>query len=309
MEQSNQQQEVDDQTSGFQPVYRIELLFHERPVISESSLQEAMTRYSGGVPLPAHMLEAFRKAFKERQPEGLGEELPLIYVHTRYTAKMKDADIPVQTLITGPVEVKEPERWEKSLQQAWHWPEARSTVSKVKYSVTLQDMFGAGLPYSERLELMQSALRALLDVLPCEAVYWYTSDKLVQPQAYLEALKQEDILYGAMNVRMYQVDRGAGENDIIMDTLGLSAVGIPDIQCHFNGLDPDKVAESVYGAAYYVFHNGDIIENGQSIGSAGGQQWRCEHQHALAKPQRFVLDLDPGAPHNAGRGPAGGSEQ
>lgn len=53
--------------------------------------------------------------------------------------------------------------------------------------------------------------------------------------------------------------------------------------------------------AYYLFRQGDVIEDGETIGFTEEMRWRCEHQYALAEPQRVVLDIDPGAPYYAGR--------
>jgi hypothetical protein len=111
----------------------------------------------------------------------------------------------------------------------------------------------------------------------------------------------EDPVYPAVNVRLFQV-QGRQEGEVLMDTIGLAALGLPDLQCHFVGLDPQQVANTLYGAAYYVYENGDVIEDGETIQGAGEGvvRWRCRHEDALMDPARVVLDIDPGPPFAAG---------
>ena len=86
-----------------------------------------------------------------------------------------------------------------------------------------------------------------------------------------------------------------------MDTLGLAALGLPDLQCHFRDLIPGEVAALLKNAGYYIFENGDVIENGHTLeGITAGSRWRCQHEESMLKPSRVVLDLDPGPTHAAG---------
>ena len=76
---------------------------------------------------------------------------------------------------------------------------------------------------------------------------------LLNLEAYRQSQEREEHLYAAMNVRMYQAGGTEQQRELLMDTVGLSALGVPDVQCHFTGLDPDTVAQTLLGAAYYIF--------------------------------------------------------
>jgi hypothetical protein len=70
------------------------------------------------------------------------------------------------------------------------------------------------------------------------------------------------------------------------------------------GLDPGLVAAHLLGAAEYLFHEGDVIEDGQVISprlASGSAPLRfvCRHEMSLAGPRRLVLDLDMGAKPSA----------
>jgi hypothetical protein len=62
------------------------------------------------------------------------------------------------------------------------------------------------------------------------------------------------------------------------------------------------VAAVLGNTAWYLFQVGDVIDNGYTLdGIEEGSAWKCQHEDALAPPERVVLDLNPGPPHAAGR--------
>ena len=137
----------------------------------------------------------------------------------------------------------------------------------------------------------------------CNAIVWQPTARVVDPAAWCAAFDAGDpaqrFFAGAVNVRLFNVQ--AQERESVMDTLGLGALGLPDLQCHFRGLDPQKMARVLYNTAWYVFANGDVIEDGNTVGGiSAGSRWKCQHEDSLVGPDRMVLDLDPGAPYAAG---------
>ncbi|MGG4127673.1 DUF4261 domain-containing protein [Paenibacillus illinoisensis] len=300
--------EANDIPSGFHPVYMVELLFREQPKIDRIRLQNALTRYTGQVRLAVKQVND-QRASQNKTDEAATEigksDTPehnldmLVFYHMDHPVSFEEGNIPAQTCMLPVNEIKDRSRFGGAVQQAWHWPEAGETVKTAQYSIRLHDMFSAAMSRKQRLELFQNTLQAVMEVLPCEGMYWYGSDKLVEPEAYIQSQKREEHLYGAMNVRMYQAGGTEEQRELVMDTVGLSALGVPDVQCHFTGLDPDTVAQTLLGAAYYIFDQGDVLQDGQTLGSSGGRRWRCEHQAALIAPGRYVIDLDPGDAHVA----------
>ena len=104
---------------------------------------------------------------------------------------------------------------------------------------------------------------------------------------------------GALNVRLFNI-QGAPD-DRVMDTLGLAALGLPDLQCHFRDLECNDVASLLRNLGLYLFEHGDIIEDGHTVsGIPATEKWRCQHEMALIGPERIVLDIDPGPAFAAG---------
>jgi hypothetical protein len=161
-----------------------------------------------------------------------------------------------------------------------------------------------GLEYRERLDLFQQSLLAVLSTVSCQAIYWKSAQRIINPKSFLESAKGDAFslfMSGAVNVRMYSVE-GVDDGNV-MDTLGLAPLGIPDLQCHFRGLDKDLVAKMLYNTAWYLFENGDIISDGSTVvGLDGRSRWRCQHGTALVAPERQVIDVAPGSDFSSIRG-------
>ncbi|MDP9698735.1 hypothetical protein J2T16_001632 [Paenibacillus intestini] len=278
--------ESDEMSSGFHPVYMVEFLFNEKPDVNRHVLQEALIHRTG----------QGRLDVKQEEKEQGTQEM-MVFYHMEHKVSFQEGSIPAQTCLLPVHEIVDRTRFAGALQQAWHWPEAGQAIASARYSIRIHDMFTAAMPRKQRLDLFQKTVLAVQDTLDCDALYWYGSDKLVEPDAYIQSQEREEHLYAAMNVRMYQAGGTEQQRELVMDTVGLSALGVPDVQCHFTGLDPDTVAQTLLGAAYYIFDQGDVLQDGQTLGSSGGQRWRCEHQFALIAPGRYVVDLNPGEEH------------
>lgn len=291
---------------GFAPVWMVELLYRHKPILNQERLYAKMQKYTGEARLDEHAPKGARDRDPVVSEAHSGERTrqdfePLLFYHSNYMVQYRDGVVPAQTCILPSERPPEAALYEAALQQSWHWPDARQVVGGCRYSLLLTDFCAEGLNYKERLKLFQSALCALLETAPCEAIYWKTSGKLVQPEEYLRAISEGEWLHGAMNVRLYKAEGdGTGQPEMLVDTCGLAAMGVPDLQCHFTGLDPNEVATILVDLAYYLYERGDIIRDGETIGSAESQRWRCEHQHSLNEPRRRVIDLNPGEPYSAG---------
>jgi hypothetical protein len=194
--------------------------------------------------------------------------------------------------------LSKPEPIEKDLlasvvQQSWLWPECESIASKHSSVLFVTDLFASLLDRKARLALFKNIIRAILEVVPSLAVNWIPSQQLISPDMFLEKDNIEiDLLFPAVNVRMFKVSAG-GTTELVMDTLGLEIFGLPDFQCRYRGLEPREVAAALYDAAYYVFDQGDVIKDGETIhGPEADQRWVCREAPALAAPERRVFGVD-----------------
>ena len=285
---------------GFARVYAVELKYRDEPKLDRALLYQKMEQYTGkvGQPDQDETNSAKLAVWEANEP---AQDQMLHFFHLNYMVHYAEGELPAQTSLMK-LDHRPAEAYQAAIQQSWHWREAGQTLEECSYSLFLSDLMASGLEPQERLQLINGALRAVLETAPCDAIYFRESDKLVEPQSFLSALNDGEILYGAMNIRFYRVEgTGSDRQEALMDTRGLAALGIPDVQCHFYDLDPSEVAGHLGNIGYYLFHKGDIIADGETIGFTEDMRWRCEHQYALAAPHRVVIDLDPGESYYAGR--------
>jgi hypothetical protein len=286
-----QYRHADPMPTNFANTYGVELLCDRAPVIAKAALlQHLQKRCPGAEPL-------------DRDPESSS----LSFVHPQHPIQLSDARLAAQTLVAVADKPLTAETLAAALEQTWDFESAREAIAGCTSSVLVTDFMSRSLEYRERLDLFQRSLRAVIDTVPCSAIHWRPSGRIVDPRAWSESFDRSDpaqlLMAGAVNVRLFNIrgpeDKASGE--MVMDTLGLGALGLADLQCHFKDLDPGAVARVLYNLAGYVFLEGDVIADGHTVQGVGdGSKWRCLHEDALVGPERVVLDLNPGEPYAAG---------
>ena len=274
--------------SGFAHAYGVELLYTEAPRINKGDLLAALREYCGNV-----------------EPLDRGEDSDLLaFVHIDHMVQYTDRAAPAQAVLFPSSDGNLPglQEFEPALQQTWDWPGARAALEQCRAMLLVTDMLASGLDYKTRLHLFHGVVTAAVELTGPSAIHWRPSQRIVDPREYLRVRHAEspDPIYPAINVRFFNVqDRAPGEG--LMDTVGLAALGLADVQCHFVGLEPNDVANVVGNTAHYLFDSGDVIEDGHTVSGIRPQdKWRCQHEDALAPPERVVLDLNPGDPYAAG---------
>lgn len=275
----------------FARTYGVELLCRTKPALDKAAVIDGVRRY-----LPD------AKLLDPNPATPLG---PI--VHPRHHVKLGTSVIPAQTLVAGADKPLDLAAFEPALAQTWGFAGAREAIASSASAVLVTDVMSSSLEHRARLALFQDCLRGVLEVVPCAAIHWQPSGRIVEPAAWVKEYDAGDpaqrFFAGAVNVRLFNIQSsaGAGSTELVMDTLGLAALGLVDLQCHFQGLDPGSVARVLYNTAWYVFCEGDVIADGHTLeGVRRGSKWRCQHEKSLVGPERVVLDLNPGPEHATG---------
>jgi Domain of unknown function (DUF4261) len=272
---------------GFAQTYGVELLYETLPKVSRTEIARCVKKRCPGAELAG---------------DGKKDQA-LLFFHSDHLVNLTDANLPAQTavlLTDQPFKLTEP--LTESLQQSWSFSGAADVVGRCRSTILVTDLMSSPLEYRERLELFQDALAGILEALPALAIHWQPTGQFVNPLRFLEAYQEggsSRLFAGSLNVRFYNISNSPG--DMLMDTLGLAALGRPDLQCHYRDLAPAEVAAMLANAGYYIFGNGDAIKDGHTVeGISAGSKWRCQHEDSMLKPSRVVLDLDPGPPYATG---------
>ena len=182
--------------------------------------------------------------------------------------------------------------------QMWDCPESDEIIARCHYDVVTVDMLSAYMDYKDRADMLMDFTEALMELYPtCEAVYFDRSGKMFTRQAILEhSIPRKDrFIYFAVNVRFFNIE---GSGDMLIDSLGMSELDLPDVQYHFHDLDPDSVVNHAYTVLSYIYENNCPIESGETIdGLKDGRisrdvQWVCQFEEALVQPARTVMDIN-----------------
>lgn len=226
----------------------------------------------------------------------------------RYLVEYKDGEkVPAQVMMMDyqPFDQERIDAFQRS--QFWDCPQAEQLLDECGYELVLADFLASGLPYMERCDMLAGWLDLVLRFLPeCEAVWFPASGKLLTREQLLENPYKNGLrfLYFGVNARFFTVD---GSEDCVVDTLGLYAVGLPDVQYHYHGLDPNQVVNHAYNTVIYIFENNAPIQSGETIdgisekGIDRSRQWKCRYERALIQPVRDVMDICPGEYASGGR--------
>lgn len=211
---------------------------------------------------------------------------------------------PYWTLTSEPlsrVERHEHEEIEQALQQSWWFREARDVAGACLHRVVIVDHLHTGLDFGQRLSDLQRLVAAVLDEHRADAVYWVPTQQFLAAAPVHASFVEDGFanpLPGGLNVRLYDVpDLPDREPFKLMDTLGLGALGLRDLEIRYRGLDPDAVSQVLYHTAVYVLDQQAAMREGETIqGPGANDRWLLKEGTSLAEPSREIWDVDPGHP-------------
>jgi hypothetical protein len=271
-----------DRSNGYSAAYPIELLARNPIEIDQSALMSALARRLGRVAASGHMffLEDFPVQFRE-------------------------GAIPAQLALVGRVSpsAKRTDNITKALQQSWAFRNAAQVYETCTHMEMLTNIMSSPLSHQVRRKILANGLLALLEATQIDLIHWTPTQQMLAPadivERYSDPREHDNPLYGFLNVRFFNISNSSG--DMLMDTLGLNALGLTDFQIHYRGLDPDSVARFLFNLGAYAFEKGDVIGDGHTVdGVDKKSRWTLRHEDSLIEPQRVVLDVDPGQPFAAG---------
>ena len=228
------------------------------------------------------------------------DENSAAFLAKRYSVhyEKENEDIPPMLMLMGASEITKPVMNEIDQSQTWDCEEADEILASCKYQAFANDMMAAGLHYMDRAEMLIDYIEALMEIYPqCKAVVFETSKKMFTREAILNCRmpKESRFIYYAVNVRFFRIQ---GTDDMIVDTVGMSTLFMPDLQYHFHGMDPDWVVNHAYNFLSYMFDRENPIKDNDHIdGIEDGKisrdvRWNVRYEGSLIEPEREVIDVN-----------------
>ena len=236
-----------------------------------------------------------------------GDDKSVFITALDHMVEFEDGKAPVQFLMTSCMDFDGKTVDDFTRSQMWDCQESRDRIlEECRYSMLATDFLALGLPSLERANLEMDYLEALAELFPsCEAFFFNDSGKLFEA----EEIRSNQIegadrfIRYAVNVRFFTIQ---GSDDMLVDTLGMGTLCLPDLQYHFHDIDPNWIVYHAYNVASYLLSSGNEIESGETIdGIKDGEmdqgiQWKCRYEDALIQPNRPVLDINTGK-HASGK--------
>lgn len=218
-----------------------------------------------------------------------------------HIAEFKDGKAPVQLMVMGCTSFQGKGFDAFLMSQMWDCQEDRDRIFReCQHQVVAIDLLAAALPALERANLDADFLEALAELYPtCEAFYFQNCGKLFLAEDVRSHSIQGPnrfIRFG-VNARFFTIQ---GTQDMVVDTVGMSTLFLPDLQYHFHGMDPNWVVNHAYNVASYILEHDNPIGDGETVdGIRDGRmsqelQWSCRYEDALIQPPRGVLDINMG---------------
>jgi len=220
----------------------------------------------------------------------------LIFSFPDYPVQLADATLPAQ------LNILIPDRDEAGIglpdtafTQNWHWPEANQVAQNCQYEILITDLMSRSLPYKQRVNLFMDFLAAVIRVTQPSAVYTFHGDKILNPAAITSLWETDKVqaLYALCNVRLFNISSDPQKRELLMDSIGMHALGLPDFQIRFSTFNENEIANLLWTYAYRIYEYGDIIEEGDTMEGLAGSKWKCVKEVSLVAPERMVINMIP----------------
>lgn len=262
-------------------VFIVKLLFKESPHLPpQEKLEEVMEKHLGNI-------DCF---WYDDKGAGIAAK--------DHICHFKDADVPPNFMITPPCEFKGEEIGVFERSQMWDCPDKDRVLEECKYQIIITDMLAGALPPVERANMDMDFTEAAIELFPnCEAILFLNSFKLFLAENFSNnnVFGVDRYVKFAVNARFFTVEN---TDDMIIDTLGMSLLFLPDLQYHFHGFDPNLIVNHAYCTASYILSNDNPIKAGDPIDSITENgdfdkenMWKCNYENALIQPVREVIDI------------------
>lgn len=261
-------------------VFMVHLLMREKTAMpSRDRMEQVMGRHLGDVACLSD-----------------GEKSACIAVK-KHRVKLREGKFPPQLMVTECLPMGNVQIDMETRSQMWDCPEHERILGNCKYHVLAIDNMASLLPHKDRAQMDMDFLEALVELYPqCEAVYIQNSGKMFTREQIANHQYSHETRYVhfAVNARLFNIE---GTDERIVDTLGMGLLGLPDVQYHFHGVDPNWIVYHAYCTAQYIYEAKKKIKRGDPIDGIKdgeidiGVQWKCNHEFAIMEPKRIVIDI------------------
>ena len=217
----------------------------------------------------------------------------------RYMSHFKEGNIPAQVMLGNIMPFRQEDISQAERAQLREIKNRDEFLEKCTHKILAADMMAA-LDAGHRTKMLMEWLEVVVNIFPdCKAVWIPSGGKLVLAELIRSGQvdRSDRFICYCVNARFFKIQ---DSNEMLVDTHGMCAVGLPDVQCHFHTLDPNNIVNYLYNIASYIYKSGQKIKDGDTIDGLDGDmidesiQWTCRYEDAMTQPMRPVIDICPG---------------
>lgn len=251
-----------------------------------------------GMPNRDNMIEIMNKYLENVECMHYDKKV-VDFVSKKYLiTNEKEIDLPVHLLISECVEINEPIMDDIAKTQLWDVENGIDILDSCNYQVVATDFLADFLNYKDRANMLVEYIEALVELYPtCKAVVFDTSKKMLKREDIVNCKisKEHRFIHYAVNIRYFNI---TGTNDMLVDTLGMSTLFMPDLQYHFHAINPDQIINHAYNFLIYIFDNDNPIKNRDTIDGLKNKdsnenlKWKVQYEDSLIQPIREVIDVN-----------------
>ncbi|WP_406545541.1 DUF4261 domain-containing protein [Succinimonas sp.] len=278
------QQDLSQKESAGSGHFGVSLLFKENtPFPDRDTLLNILKKHLGDVTLMSS-----------------GENMA-VFSADKYKVTIDGHELTPQLVLMKCAEIDKPLLDDIAATQLWNCEDAETILEECHYRIAATDMLSAVLDYREHAKMLTEYTEALTEAFPgCEALLFENSKKMHAREDIVNCDLPQDFrfIHYAVNVRFFRLE---GSDDFIVDSLGMSMLGLPDAQYHFHGLNVSHVINHAYALLSYLFDNGSVIKPGDTFDGVAEDgeitsevQWQLNYEESLIQPAREVLDVNTG---------------
>ncbi|MCL5130568.1 DUF4261 domain-containing protein [Algibacter sp. L4_22] len=279
--EDNKNVQENEQLENPTELLMVKLFFKKKPIFNDKLIEEELKKRFEKIEFP----NTSEKTENSRH-----------YFFKDYEVKFAEGNIPAQATIFVPDEIKiDYSELITSFRQSWNWQQAEDTVKNCSHEILLTDLMSRNLDYKGRIEYFQKFVVSIVSAMKPSAVWIRNSEVILEPNDFIEKGSQNNCqnINAFMNVRLFNIQES--ENEMIMDTLGLNSLGLPDFEFRFKTYDPQKIAGLLFNYGHYIFENGVVIEHGNTIeGIEENEKLNCYFNDSQLEPKRIVIEINNG---------------
>ena len=190
-----------------------------------------------------------------------------------------------------------------SLAQSWLWDDAEKALRNCRGVLQLQERLLAWVDPTRRVTAFRSVVAAVCEAMGPAAVVWPKTGVATSPDS-------TDGLLGFVGIR--RLPSPESHDGWIVDTIGMEALNIPDLEVHFRNLDMGGVVAMVTEHADAFIAGTEFIADGDPLVIEGlvpedpdKELWfTARYLGATTDPlSRRIVGLIPPAPYGIGEVP------